>query len=68
MMSAAMIEDKEIFVKDLIAVPENAEILNRRYPDRVTVATIENAGHTVLNEKPDEVAKCIAEYLRASDI
>jgi pimeloyl-ACP methyl ester carboxylesterase len=51
--------------QDLIAVPENAEMLRARYPDRVTVRVVEHAGHAVLNEQPDEVARLIADYLGA---
>lgn len=49
--------------QDIFAVPENAELLRARYPDRVTVRIVEHAGHAVLNERPDEVAGLIVEYL-----
>lgn len=49
--------------KDLIAVPENAQILKKRYPDRVTVQIIENAGHAVLNERTVKVAMYIKAFL-----
>jgi pimeloyl-ACP methyl ester carboxylesterase len=48
---------------DKVAVPENAEILRRNWPDRVKVEIVENAGHAVLIERPREVAEIIKKYL-----
>ena len=48
---------------DKVAVPENAEILRRIWPDRVKVEIVENAGHAVLIERPREVAEIIKKYL-----
>jgi len=49
---------------DRIAPKEDtADILLARYPDRVTVALIDNAGHALLPEQPDTVSKAVLEFL-----
>ncbi len=48
---------------DKVAVPENAELLKRNWPDRVKVEVVENAGHAVLIERPRQVAEIIKKYL-----
>jgi pimeloyl-ACP methyl ester carboxylesterase len=42
---------------DLIAVPENGEILKKDNGDRVRLVNIENAGHSLVREKPDRIAE-----------
>ncbi|MHA2048832.1 MAG: alpha/beta fold hydrolase [Promethearchaeota archaeon] len=41
---------------DLIAVPENGEILKKDNGERVTLVNIENAGHSLVREKPNQIA------------
>ncbi len=43
--------------EDVIAVPENAERLAAEFRDRVTLVEIPKAGHAMLPEQPDEIAK-----------
>lgn len=49
---------------DAIAPPANAEALRSAHPDRVTVATIRQAGHAMLPERPDEIARIVIERLK----
>lgn len=49
---------------DAIAPPANAEALRSAHPDRVTVATIRQAGHAMLPEQPDEIARIVIERLK----
>lgn len=44
---------------DVIAPPANAEALRAAYPDRVTVATLPNAGHAILPEQPVLLAELV---------
>ncbi|MEO1056510.1 MAG: alpha/beta hydrolase [Actinomycetota bacterium] len=48
---------------DRIAPPENGHRLKARWPDRVEVVDVPNAGHAVLNEQPDAVATAIQEFI-----
>jgi pimeloyl-ACP methyl ester carboxylesterase len=47
---------------DLIALPENGEILKREHDERVTLINIENAGHSIVHEKPKRVAEEIISF------
>ncbi|MEM9513868.1 MAG: alpha/beta hydrolase [Actinomycetota bacterium] len=47
---------------DRIAPPENGHRLKARWPDRVQVVDVPNAGHAVLNEQPAAVASAILEF------
>ncbi len=50
---------------DTIAPPEHtAVLLKEEFGDRVTVAEIENAGHALLPEQPEQVAEAILEFLK----
>lgn len=59
--------DKQMLViqgaDDMVAVPENAEVLRQNWPERVKVEIVENAGHAVLNERPRQVAEIIKKHL-----
>ncbi len=48
---------------DALAVRENAEFLEREFPDRVTLVDIPNAGHAMLPEQPDLIASAIVDWL-----
>ena len=50
--------------EDVVAVPENARRLAEEFPDRVTVVEIPRAGHALLPEQPELIAKAILAYLR----
>lgn len=50
--------------EDVVAVPENARRLAEEFPDRVTVVEIPRAGHALLPEQPEPIAKAILAYLR----
>lgn len=49
---------------DVIAPPANAEALRAAYPDRVTVATLPNAGHAILPEQPERLAELVLAALQ----
>ena len=51
-------------MQDVLAPPENAEILKREGGDRVRIAYIERAGHALLPEQPRILADTILTYLR----
>ncbi len=48
---------------DRIAPPENGRRLQARWPDRVALVDVPNAGHAVLNEQPDAVANAIVDFI-----
>jgi pimeloyl-ACP methyl ester carboxylesterase len=50
--------------EDVIAVPENAKRLAAEFPDRVKLVEIPHAGHALLPEQPEQIAKAILAYLR----
>lgn len=49
--------------QDAVAPPANAEALRAAHPDRVEVAVLENAGHAMLPEQPDRLARLVLERL-----
>ncbi|MEO0439545.1 MAG: alpha/beta hydrolase [Pseudomonadota bacterium] len=50
--------------EDTIAPPEDAGIpLAARYPDRVELVMIAGAGHALLPEQPDAIAKAILDFM-----
>ena len=53
--------------EDMIAVPANAKGLAAEFPDRVTLVEITNAGHAMLPEQPEQVAKAVLAYLRRTE-
>ena len=50
--------------EDALAVRENAEVLEREFPSRVTLVDIPNAGHAMLPEQPDLIATTIVDWLK----
>ncbi|MEM9561110.1 MAG: alpha/beta hydrolase [Actinomycetota bacterium] len=50
-------------VEDRIAPPANGHRLRDRWPDRVEVVDVADAGHAILNEQPDAVAEAILDFL-----
>ncbi len=52
---------------DAIAPRENAEDLERRLGDRVTIIDIRNAGHAMLPEQPDQVASAVIDAVRGAE-
>jgi len=50
--------------EDVIAVPANAKSLAAEFPDRVTLLEITKAGHALLPEQPEQIAKAVLAYLR----
>ena len=50
--------------EDAIAPAANAMELRNEIGERVTRVTIENAGHALLPEQPDEVARAIDNFVR----
>lgn len=47
------------------ASPDGAQKLKRLYPDRVTVVSLENAGHAILPERPEAIARIVIEHLNS---
>ncbi len=45
------------------AAPDGAEKLKLLHPDRVTVVNLENAGHAILPEQPEEIARIVLGHL-----
>jgi pimeloyl-ACP methyl ester carboxylesterase len=54
-------------MQDVLAPPENAEILKREGGDRVRIAYVEQAGHALLPEQPRILADTILSYLQEID-
>lgn len=50
--------------EDVIVLPENARRLAAEFPHRVTLVEIPHAGHAMLPEQPDAIAKAVLAYLR----
>lgn len=51
-------------MNDTIAPPQDTvALLKREFPERVSAVTIENAGHALLPEKPDEIAEAVLAWL-----
>jgi len=53
-------------MEDVVALPENARRLAAEFPERVTLVEIPHAGHALLPEQPEQVAKVILAYLHRS--
>jgi pimeloyl-ACP methyl ester carboxylesterase len=49
---------------DALAPPANAEALQLAYPDRVEVAIVPQAGHAMLPEQPEMIARLVLARLR----
>jgi pimeloyl-ACP methyl ester carboxylesterase len=49
---------------DVIVLPENAKRLAAEFPRRVTLVEIAHAGHALLPEQPDAIAKAVLAWLR----
>ena len=47
------------------AAPDGAEKLKQLYPDRVTIVVLENSGHAILPEQPEEVSQIVLGHLAA---
>lgn len=45
--------------QDLVAPPSNAEALHAAHPGRVEIAILENAGHAMLPEQPEDLARLV---------
>lgn len=50
--------------EDVIVLPENARKLASEFPHRVTMVNITRAGHAMLPEQPEQIAKAVLAYLR----
>ena len=49
--------------QDILAPAENAEQLRKQEGDRVTVVYVDRAGHALLPEQPEAIARHVSEYL-----
>lgn len=50
-------------LEDRIAPIENGHRLRQRWPDRVQVVDLPDAGHAVLNEQPEAVARAVLDFI-----
>ena len=50
-------------LQDAIALPENGRSLKTEFGDRVTLVEIDGAGHALLPEKPEEIAKAVLDFI-----
>lgn len=48
---------------DVIALPANARDIKKRLGDRITLAELPDAGHAMLPEQPEEIARIVEDYL-----
>lgn len=49
---------------DVIAPPANAAAMAKAYPDRVETVTLADAGHAMLPEQPQAIARIVIDYLQ----
>jgi pimeloyl-ACP methyl ester carboxylesterase len=54
-------------LQDKVAPPENGRMLKQAEPDRVVLVELDGAGHALLPEKPDEIARQVVSYLQHVD-
>jgi len=54
-------------LQDAVAPPENGRLLKQAEPDRVELVEIDGAGHALLPEKPDAIARLVVSYLHQVD-
>ena len=52
---------------DVIAPPENGVKMKEEFGTRVTVVTIEGAGHAMLPERPDKIGNAVISFLHEMD-
>lgn len=52
--------------QDVVAPPANADALRAAYPDRVEIAILQQAGHAMLPEQPDQLAELVLVRLARS--
>lgn len=50
-------------LQDVVAPPENAKLILAEFGNRVTVREVDGAGHAMLPERPDQIAKIVLDYL-----
>ncbi len=50
-------------LQDAVALPENGRALKTEFGNRVTLVEIENAGHAMLPEQPEEIAQAVLPFL-----
>ena len=50
-------------MQDTFATPINARMFKEEFKERITVVEIEKAGHALLPDQPETVAKAVIEYL-----
>lgn len=50
--------------QDAVAPPANAVALRTAHPERVEIAILENAGHAILPEQPEQIARLVIGRLR----
>lgn len=48
---------------DTLALPEHARVLKTKFPDRVSIAVIERAGHALVPEQPRAVADALISWM-----
>lgn len=53
-------------LEDMVAPKEDtADLLKKRFGDRLQVVLVEKAGHALLPEKPKEISSAVIEYLKS---
>jgi hypothetical protein len=63
-VGARSIEFRNETTEDVAAPAENAEALKKEYGNRVTVVDVPGAGHAMLPEQPEFIAKTIIDWLQ----
>lgn len=53
--------------QDVVAPPANAEALRAAHPDRVEIAILDQAGHAMLPEQPEQLARLVIGRLASLD-
>jgi len=51
-------------LQDVLAPPENADAVREAAPERVQIIQIDRAGHALLPEQPDAVARAVIEFAK----
>src|SRR5205814_6051072 len=54
-------------LQDIVAPPENGHMMKKELGDRVELIDIDGAGHALLPERPEAIAKAVVTFAKRSE-